>query len=188
VTARNSLQNPDYSANSTLQQKKFIKEVHMESLQTIINKSVTKNGNTRDKLLPVLQDVIKTQHYLSEDALRSIALNFGISAAEVYGVATFYSFIDVSRQGLNTIRICKTISCDLKGKAEIIKAIEKKLRIKIGETTPDQKFTFLSTNCIGWCHKSPAMLINDKVYTNLTPELAVQALEEWIQATEGVER
>lgn len=152
----------------------------MNSIQKIVESAVTKFGNERDKLLPVLQDVVKGQHYLSEDAMKQIARKFNISSAEVYGVATFYSFIDVSRQGENTIRICKTISCDLKGKEEIINAIERKLRIKIGETTPDQKFTFLSTNCIGWCHKSPAMLINDTVYTDLTPNSAVTAIDQWL--------
>ena len=152
----------------------------MASIDSIVKQAVSKNGKERDKLLPVLQDIVKTQNYLSEDIMKTVAKHFNISSAEVYGVATFYSFIDVSRQGENVIRICKTISCDLKGKAEIIKAIENKLRIKIGETTPDQKFTFLSTNCIGWCHKSPAMLINDKVYTDLTPESAVQAVEQWM--------
>lgn len=152
----------------------------MANIDSIVKDAVSKNGNERDKLLPVLQDIVKTQHYLSEDIMKKVAKHFNISSAEVYGVATFYSFIDVSRQGENVIRICKTISCDLKGKAEIIKAIENKLRIRLGETTPDQKFTFLSTNCIGWCHKSPAMLINDKVYTDLTPESAIQAIEQWM--------
>jgi len=152
----------------------------MASIDSIVKEAVSKNGKERDKLLPVLQDIVKTQNYLSEDIMKTVAKHFNISSAEVYGVATFYSFIDVSRQGENVIRICKTISCDLKGKAEIIKAIENKLRIRLGETTPDQKFTFLSTNCIGWCHKSPAMLINDKVYTDLTPESAIQAIEQWM--------
>ncbi len=152
----------------------------MASIDSIVKEAVSKNGKERDKLLPVLQDIVKTQHYLSESIMKTVAKHFNISSAEVYGVATFYSFIDVSRQGENVIRICKTISCDLKGKAGIIKAIENKLRIRLGETTPDQKFTFLSTNCIGWCHKSPAMLINDKVYTDLTPESAIQALEQWM--------
>ncbi len=144
-----------------------------------IQKIVEKTGNQRDKLLPVMQEVVNKNHYLSEKAMRDIAQAFEISAAEIYGVATFYSFIDVSRLGRNVIRICKTISCDLKGKAEIITAIEQHLRIKIGETTPDQKFTFLTTNCIGWCHKSPAMMINDKIYTDLTPDTALTALLEW---------
>ena len=152
----------------------------MTNIQSVVKTAVKKYGSERDKLLPVLQDVVKVQRYLSEDAMKTIAKHFNISSAEVYGVATFYSFIDVSRQGENVIRICKTISCDLKGKADIISAIERKLRIKLGETTPDQKFTFLATNCIGWCHKSPAMLINDTVYTDLTPESAIQAIEQWM--------
>ena len=89
-----------------------------------------------------MQEVVNKNNYLSESAMRDIAESFDMSAAEVYGVATFYSFIDVSRLGRNIIRICKT---------EIIRAIENHLRIKLGETTPDQKFTFLQTNCIGWC-------------------------------------
>ncbi len=144
-----------------------------------IQEIITKIGTERDLLLPVMQEVVNRNNYLSESAMRDIAEVFDMSAAEVYGVATFYSFIDVSRLGRNIIRICKTISCDLKGKTEIIHAIENHLRIKLGETTPDQKFTFLQTNCIGWCHNSPAMIINDKVYTDLTPETAVMALEEW---------
>jgi NADH-quinone oxidoreductase subunit E len=151
----------------------------MSRLEKIVEDAVLKHGRERDKLLPILQEVVRARHYLSEDAMKAVAQQLNLSSAEVFGVASFYSFIDVSRQGENVIRICKTISCDLKGKAEIIKAVERKLRIKLGETTPDQKFTFLSTNCIGWCHKSPAMLINDKVYTDLTPERAVQAVDEW---------
>jgi len=144
-----------------------------------IKEIITRIGTQRDRLLPVMQEVVGINNYLSESSMRDIAEAFDISAAEVYGVATFYSFLDVSRLGRNIIRICKTISCDLKGKTEIIRAIENHLRIKLGETTPDQKFTFLQTNCIGWCHNSPAMIINDRVYTDLTPEKAVTALEEW---------
>ena len=148
-------------------------------MEKIIDEIISKTGTDRDQLLPVMQEYIMRQNYLSEPAMREIAEAFDISAAEVYGVATFYSFIDTTRLGRNTIRICKTISCDLKGKQKIIEAIENHLRIKIGETTPDHRFTFLQTNCIGWCHNSPAMIINDSVYTDLTPEKAVSALEEW---------
>lgn len=68
----------------------------------------------------------------------------------------------------------------MKGKDSIVSALEDALGIKMGETTPDRKFSLLEANCIGWCHKGPAMLINDKVYTELTPEKAVQALDEYM--------
>ena len=146
-----------------------------DSVSEIINSI----GTDRELLLPVMQEIIRHENYLSETSMKRIAEEFNLSAAEVYGVATFYSFINISPYGRNVIRICKTISCDLKGKREILEAIEKHLNIKVGETTPDRRFTFLQTNCIGWCHNSPAMIINDKVYTDLTPQKAIAALEEW---------
>jgi len=112
--------------------------------------------------------------------MQEIATALDISSADVYGTASFYSFLDLKEMGKNIIRICKTISCDLKNKDEIIAAIEDKLKIKLGETTPDKKFSFLATNCLGWCHKAPAMLINDKAYTELTPEKAVEAINEYL--------
>jgi len=134
----------------------------------------------RENLLPILQEINRQRNYLSEDSMREIAKYLSLSTAEVYGVATFYSFVDTERKGSHNIRICQTISCDMKDKNLIIDTIEKKLRIKIGETTPDNKFTFQTTNCIGWCHKSPAMIIDDKVYTELTPTTTSAAIDEWL--------
>ena len=65
------------------------------------------------------------------------------------------------------------------GKDKIIKTIEETLKIKTGETTVDKKFTLLSANCLGWCHKGPVMLINDKVFPELTPEKAMDILENY---------
>jgi NADH-quinone oxidoreductase subunit E len=152
----------------------------MNGVGTAVRKIADRHGRDRDKLLPVLQDIVESENFLSEDAMKAVAREFDLSAAEVYGVATFYSFIDVSRLGKNVIRVCKTISCDIKGKQAVLDAIGRRLRVSAGETTPDQKFTFLTTNCIGWCHESPAMLINNTVYSGLTPESAVAALEEWM--------
>jgi NADH-quinone oxidoreductase subunit E len=55
------------------------------------------------------------------------------------------------------------------------------LKIKIGETTPDKKFTLLETNCLGWCHKAPAMLINDEIYTEISPERAREILTAYMK-------
>ncbi|HBY18670.1 MAG TPA: NADH-quinone oxidoreductase subunit NuoE, partial [Candidatus Marinimicrobia bacterium] len=142
--------------------------------------AVRKYGKGRENLLPILQMVRKEHNYLSEDQLREIATEMDLSSADVYGVATFYSFMDMQPKGKNIIRICKTITCFMKGKDSIVSVLEDALGIKMGETTPDRKFSLLEANCIGWCHKGPAMLINDKVYTELTPEKAIQALDEYM--------
>lgn len=150
----------------------------MSSTINPVNKAVQKFGNKRENLLPVLQAVVQEEKYLSERAMIEIAKAFDISSAEVYGTASFYTFLDLKPRGENVIRVCKTITCYMKGKDEIIKTIEEYLNIKIGETTSDGKFSFLTTNCMGWCHKGPAMLINDKVFTELTPQKAISAIEE----------
>ena len=63
------------------------------------------------------------------------------------------------------------------GKDEVIKALQKSLKINAGETTVDKKFTLLTVNCLGWCHKGPVMLVNDEVYPELTPQKAVEIIQ-----------
>ncbi len=146
----------------------------------IVKKSVEKHGRSRQSLLPILQDIVRQNSCLSEYNMVKVAKELDMSPAEVYGVASFYAFLDTRPLGENIIRVCKTIVCYMHGQDKIVKAIENKLKIKLGETTPDGKFSFLPTNCIGQCHKGPAMLINDNIYSNLTPEKAISALEEYL--------
>jgi hypothetical protein len=95
------------------------------------------------------------------------------------GTASFYSFLPTTPCGENVIRVCKTVVCDMAGKKELVSAIEKKLGVKMGGTTSDGKFTLLETNCLGQCDNGPAMLINDRVYTKLTPAGAVEAIDNF---------
>jgi NADH:ubiquinone oxidoreductase subunit E len=69
----------------------------------------------------------------------------------------------------------------MKGKNQILLALEDFLKVKLGETTPDKLFTILETNCLGWCHKAPAMLVNDDIYTELTPNEVVDILSSYKQ-------
>lgn len=68
----------------------------------------------------------------------------------------------------------------MSGKDEIIKALQDTLKVGVGDTTPDKKFTLLTANCMGWCHKGPVMLINDEVYPELTPEKAIKIVQEYM--------
>lgn len=151
----------------------------MDFQEKLVQDLVSKHGTNRENLLPILQGVIDQERFLSEEAILKIAKEMSIPAADVYGTASFYSFLDIEPRGKFVIRVCKTITCAMKGKNQIILAIENYLKIKVGETTPDKKFTILQTNCLGWCHKAPAMLVNDDVYTDLTPETVVDILREY---------
>lgn len=148
------------------------------SLTIEIEQLVKKYGNDRSALMPVLQEIQKNHKYISEFAQQEIARIMDIHPVEVYSVISFYSFLNCEPKGRNIVRLCQTITCDLAGKAEVAKAIERELNLKFGETSKDKKITLEYTNCLGMCDQGPAMLVNDKVYTKLTPEKAVQIINE----------
>jgi NADH:ubiquinone oxidoreductase subunit E len=155
----------------------------MTTTEVLIHELVEKHGKNRNALMPVLQGVVAQEKFLSEEAMVAVARELDLSAADVYGTASFYTFLDTKPRGKNIIRVCKTISCHMQGKDAIIKAIEGHLMVKIGETSPDKKFTLLTANCLGWCHKGPVMLINDEVFPSVTPEKAIEIIEEFAKKT-----
>ncbi len=151
----------------------------MANTEKLVEQLVTKHGVCRNSLLPVLQGVVKEEHFLSDVAMIAIAKALDLSSADVYGTASFYSFLDTEFRGENIIRICKTITCKMKGKQKIVEVLEDHLKIKEGETTRNGKFTMLAANCLGWCHKGPVMLVNDDVYPELDPEEVVEIIEKY---------
>lgn len=151
----------------------------MTDVQQIINDATKVYGKERKALMPILQAVVKEKNYLDDQDLITIAKTLDLSAAEVFGTASFYTFLDTVPRGKYVIRVCKTISCHMAGKDEIIQTLEETLKIKVGETTIDKQFTLLTANCLGWCHKGPVMLINDEVYPELTPSKAVEIISKY---------
>ena len=152
----------------------------MYQVGNLVKELSEKHGRTRESLMPILQGIVEKHNYLTDEAMVEVARELDISAADVYGTASFYTFLDTSVRGKYVIRICKTITCSMKGKAEIIQTLEDMLKIKVGETTPNKKFTLLETNCLGWCHEGPAMLINEKPYSGLTSEKVHDILSEYM--------
>ena len=157
----------------------------MNPIKSLIKDMTEKHGKKRESLLPIMQAVVEREKYLSEYSMIEIARQVDIPAAEVYGTATFYSFIGTKPTGQYIIRICKTITCAMKGKNQVLFAIQDMLKIKLGETTPDKRFSLLETNCLGWCHKAPAMMVNDEVYTVLTPEKVRDILSGYMKYNES---
>ena len=153
----------------------------MNPIQALIRNLAEEHGRSRKNLLPVMQGVVKQEKFLSEYSMIEIAREMDIPAAEVYGTATFYSFLETRPSGKYIIRVCKTITCAMKGKNQLLFTIQDMLKIRIGETTPDRRFTLMETNCLGWCHKAPAMLINDEVFTEVSPEQVREILGNYLK-------
>ncbi len=146
-----------------------IPKEQLESVQQRVAEIVSRYGARQECLLQILHDVQADNNSLSEAELLQVARLMDIPLSRVYGVATFYSMFSVRPRGKYIIRICESAPCHIVGAREVIEAFEQALGIRMGETTQDGRFTLEYTSCLGVCGVAPAVMINDRVYGNLTP-------------------
>ncbi len=142
-----------------------------------LHEILLKHGKDRTELLPILVDVNNYFGHIDSNAIVEVSKYTNVPIGEIHGVITFYSFLGQKKRGKTVIRLCRTISCDMAGKEQIVRVLEKELGIRFGETTEDGMFSLEYTNCIGMCSNPPAMLINDRAYGDLTPERVVEILD-----------
>ena len=134
-------------------------------------------GQRRSSLLPILQEIQRKYHRVSDMAMQVVADKLGIHPAEVHSVVSFYSFLDERPRGRFVVRLCRTVSCNLAGKNRVAQQLTSDLGIGFGETTPDGNFTLEWANCLGMCDQGPALLVNDEVYTRVTPAMVHDIIE-----------
>jgi [NiFe] hydrogenase diaphorase moiety large subunit len=149
-----------------------------ERLRRSLAELVERYGNERSSLLPILQEIQRQHYHISEYAMQVVADLLGIHPVEVFAVVSFYSFLDFKAKGRFIIRVCRTMCCHMQGKDRVARQLETDLGIKFGETTPDGRFTLEWANCIGMCDLGPALLVNDRVYTEVTPNEVHHIIEE----------
>lgn len=117
--------------------------------------------------------------YIPEEAVAAAAEVFDMPLAKAYGVATFYSYLKIGSRGRNVIRICESAPCHVAGADLVVAMLEKELGIKMGETTPDGRFTLEFTECVGQCQATPVFTINSKPYCDVTPDKVKSILDEY---------
>jgi NADH:ubiquinone oxidoreductase subunit E len=136
-------------------------------------------GGGRPEVLVRIEEAQRNSGYVSKRFMAETAQALGLPLSEVYGITTFYSFLSTRPLGKNVIRICKSLPCYLKNAEMIIGSVQKVLGISPSETTPDGRFSFELTNCIGACDRAPAMLVNDEVHGHLTPDKIAEILRSY---------
>ncbi len=149
--------------------KRFkILEVHMK-----------KHQFRHDALIEVLHKAQELFGYLEDDLLLFISHKLKLPPSRVYGVATFYHFFNLKPQGEHTCVVCLGTACYVKGAEKVINALQDKLKIKSGETTPDNKVSLLTARCIGACGIAPAVTYDGHVAAKQTPEMALEKINQW---------
>lgn len=116
--------------------------------------------------------------WLTNELMDAVADYLELPKIAVYEVATFYTMYDLKPVGRHKINVCTNVSCMLSGSADVIDHLEKRLQIKVGETTPDQKFTLREVECLAACVGAPMMCVNKTYHEHLTPEKIDAILDE----------
>lgn len=120
-------------------------------------------------LIQILHSAQEIYGYLPLELQEFIAERTGKPLSEISGVITFYSFFSTRPRGQHTIRVCLGTACYVRGGKKIVESLQSLLGIGIGETTPDGRFTFEVARCIGACGLAPAVMIDDVVYKQVSP-------------------
>jgi len=149
-----------------------------EELKSSLKKKISLAEHPRELVVDVMFAIQDHFGFLSDEALEEAAVLLGMTPLEMEELATFYTFIFREPVGKYVIHVCDSIICWMDGYESIRDHLSQKLGIKMGETTSDGLFTLLPVCCIGYCDRSPAILINRKVYGPLTPEKLDNILEE----------
>ncbi|MBW2065235.1 MAG: NADH-quinone oxidoreductase subunit NuoE [Deltaproteobacteria bacterium] len=144
------------------------KELTEEILQDI-SKSLDNFPRERRYLIHILQMIHERYSYLPADAIKKVARYLGMSACEIYGVATFYNQFRFNPPGRHPIKVCLGTACHVRGGDVILENFERKLGIKEGETTPDREFSIERVACIGCCALAPVAVVDETVHGHMAP-------------------
>jgi len=149
-----------------------------DELKKSLSKELDHVEHPQELVVDVMFAIQEHYGYLTDEGLRETAELLGMSDLEVEELATFYTFIYREPVGKYVIHVCDSVVCWMDGYETVRDYLIQKLDIRPGETTADGLFTLLAVCCIGYCDRSPAMLINRKAYGNLTTEKIDQIIEK----------
>ena len=124
----------------------------------------------RAVLLPALHHVQHAYNWIPPQAMEELAEFLELAPAEVMDTATFYEEYWLKPKGKYLVQVCRSLSCEICGSADLTNRMREKLGVDIGETTPDGRFTLVELECLGACGTAPVALVNEALYEQLTPD------------------
>ena len=136
-----------------------------------MNSILEKYSKDKSNLIQILNEVQENYGYIPE--------YLDIPLAEIYGVITFYARFTLKPKGKYNIAVCLGTACFVKGSEKVLDKAKEILKIDVGETTEDGKFSLEATRCIGACGLAPVFTVNEEVYGKATPELMEKVIAEY---------
>ncbi len=148
----------------------------MNELNNIIQNILKKYSNPEESLIAVLQDIQGELGYISREAVETLTEITGISSSRIMGVASFYAGFRLKPIGKYRIMVCMGTACHVNGSERIGDTVKRVLGVEAGDITPDGFFSWEEVACLGCCSISPAMMINETAYGNLTADKVTEII------------
>jgi NADP-reducing hydrogenase subunit HndA len=136
-------------------------------------------NNEAGELINVLHKAQGIFGYLPAEVQEVVAKELQIPVAKVYGVVTFYSFFTMVPRGRYPISVCTGTACYVRGAEKVLDEVKRILKVPVGETTPDGKFSIAGLRCVGACGLAPVVLVGDKTYGRVAPDGVKKILKEY---------
>lgn len=135
--------------------------------------------NQQGELINVLHKVQHSFGYLPAEVQEVVANELNVPLAKVYGVVTFYSFFSMVPKGRHPISICTGTACYVRGAENVLSEFKKELKIEVGETTADGRFSISCLRCVGACGLAPVVMVGEKTYGRVSPEMVKDIIKEY---------
>ena len=136
-------------------------------------------NNDKGELITILHKIQEHFGYLPAEVQELVASELDMPVAKVYGVVTFYSFFTMVPKGKHPISICTGTACYVRGAEKVLDEFKKQLHIEVGEVTDDGEFSLSCLRCVGACGLAPVVMVGDKTYGRVSPEMVKGILEEF---------
>lgn len=136
-------------------------------------------NNDEHELINVLHKCQEHFGYLPAEIQEVISDNLNVPVAKIYGIVSFYSFFTMIPKGKHPVSICMGTACYVRGAEKVLDEFKKELKIEVGQTTPDGKFSLSSLRCVGACGLAPVVLVGEKTYGRVAPDDVKNIIKEY---------
>ncbi len=145
----------------------------------VVNEIISRHKGKPGAVMPVLQDINDEFKYLPSEHLKHVAVELDFPLSTVYRMATFYNAFSLKPRGDHLINVCLGTTCHVRGAPRLLERIKSELKVEVGETTEDQRFTLVPVRCLGCCSLAPVITVDGEAFGNIRPNRIPKVLKRY---------
>lgn len=150
-----------------------------ENVISVVQAAVNRHGATAEALVPVLTEINEELGYLSREALTEVSQLLRMPSSQLLSVASFYHMLSTKPRGRHVVQFCESAPCHVVGGREVWQALQDELGLEPGDTSPDGRWTLVTSSCLGICAVGPVIIVDDDIYGNVVPERVPEILARY---------